>query len=335
VSNSKIKIFDADELHSDGVNLLKRRGFEVIELCGLGNDELISSISKYKPLDTDISAHSGSALCIRSFRKITANHIKKISETTDIKLICTASSGFDNVDIAACRLHKIKVTNVPGATFIPAAEHTIAMILSVTKNLIPADRDMKNGVFEFKRYSNTELFEKTIGIIGLGKVGSHVGKIARSFGMVVLGNDIDKSLAIKYKWIKFLSLKALLSKSDFVTVHTPLDKTTRNLINEKNIALLKKGAILVNCARGGIINENALIDSLKDKKLSYACIDVFTDEPKVNDELLKLENVVLTPHLAGKTKESKQRVSVQLAGIISDYYDWKRKVIKTASARRM
>lgn len=317
-----IKIFIADIIHNAGIDLLEKNGFDIIKSYGLSNKELIKFISYFKPLKT--SARN-SALIIRTVRKLGKSDIAQISKYTDIRLICTASSGYDHIDIKETKNHNIHVMNVPDGTSVSAAEHTMAMLLAITKNLIPADKDMKKGIFDFNRYTNTELFGKTIGIIGVGRVGFLVANIARSLGMKVIGNDINKSLKAKYKWIKFVSLKNLLSTSDVITVHTPLDRSTKDLINSVNLKLVNKNIILLNCARGGIINESALLNSLKNKRLFYSGIDVFENEPGFKKEFSKLQNVILTPHLAGKTVESKQRVSVQLAERITQYYSGKSK----------
>ena len=189
------------------------------------------------------------------------------------------------------------------------------MLLSFMKKIPQKSSEMKKGVFN-SNYSNSEIFGKTIGIIGVGRIGSRVAKIARAFGMNVLGNDIKSSLQNKYPWIKFVQLNKLLASSDFVTVHTPLDKTTYHLLSGNNLKLLKPESILVNCARGGIVDESALIEILKSKKIAGACLDVFENEPDFNKKLAKLDNVLLTPHLAGKTAESKRRMAVLTASNI-------------------
>ena len=312
-----IKIFIADIIHNAGIELLEKKGFDVIKAYGLSNEKLIEFISIFKPLKTK---DKNSALILRTTRKLKKSDIALLSRETGIKLLCAASSGYDNIDIKEAKKHKIHIMNVPEGTSIAAAEHTIALLLSITKSIIPADSDMKKGIFDFKRFTNTELFGKTIGIIGVGRVGSYVANIARSFGMKVIGNDINKSLASKYKWIKFVALDRLLKESDVITVHTPYDKTTKDLINSSNLKLVNNNSIILNCARGGIINEQALLKSLKNKRLLYSGIDVFENEPGFKKEFSKLQNVILTPHLAGKTVESKLRVSVQLAERITQYY---------------
>jgi D-3-phosphoglycerate dehydrogenase len=232
---------------------------------------------------------------------------------SDVKIICTASSGFDNIDIKACRELEIKTINVYGGNAVSAAEHTFAFILGIFKNIIHNNQRMKLGIFDNASNINTELYGKTIGIIGVGRIGARVAEYARAFGMKVAGNDINPKLKNRYKWIKFMSLNRLLKQSDVVTVHTPLDESTYHLIDKNNIRLLKKNAVIINCARGGIIDEQSLIDALKKNKIFYAGIDVFENEPKFNKHFAKLNNVILSPHLAGKTSESKKRMAVMAA----------------------
>jgi D-3-phosphoglycerate dehydrogenase len=315
-------IYIADQISPGGLSLLRKK-FNLISLEGLGNSALIKKISLVS--NSNIKK---SALIIRSARKIDSPAAKKIRELTDINLICTVSSGYDNIDIEACAKHRIRVMNVPGANSISAGEFTVALILLIFKNIIPADYSMKKGIFDSREFPNYELFGQTIGIIGVGRVGSYVAKISKAMGMKILGNDINPKLKNKYKWIKFASLNTLLKSSDIVTIHTPLDESTRNLINKAGIALMKKSAVLINCSRGGTVYENALINALKKGKIRYAAIDVFENEPGFNEKFAKLPNVILTPHLAGKTLESRKRMSVQAAENIIKFYSKAGKTLK-------
>jgi D-3-phosphoglycerate dehydrogenase len=312
-------VYAADVINQSGLDYLQKNNFELVKLYGLNNEDLILRLASENPAD---SAKKG-ILIVRTTRSLDRQAIEKIKKNTGIVMICAASSGYDNIDLKAAKSLGIRVMNVPDATYEGAAEHTLAMILALVKNLVPANRDMKSGVFDFNRFSNTELLGKSIGIIGVGRVGSKVAKLSKAFGMKVLGNDIKKSLPAKYKWIHFLPLNSLLKNADIVTVHTPLDNSTLNLLNEKNLKYLKDSAIVVNCARGGIVNEKSLTEGLKKGKIRYGAIDVFSREPGFNKEFTKLKNVLLTPHLAGKTAESKQRVSNQLAAQIHGFCNGK------------
>jgi D-3-phosphoglycerate dehydrogenase len=312
MKQNNIQIFIADEFHESGINLLKQKGFAVIYKKGLSNNELLKYISAYDKNEV--------VLIFRSVRKINSAFIDKLVSNTKVKMICTASAGYDNIDVLYAQKRGLKVFTVPDGNYISAAEHTIGMLLAAIKHINKADYEMKLRIYDYKRYENHELLNKTIGIIGVGRVGSYVAKICRAFDMKIIGNDINKKLKGKYKWIKFVPLSKLLKESDIVSVHTPLDSSTKYLLNKNNLKLLKKTSILINCARGGIIDENVLIEILKSRKIKYACLDVFINEPNINKGLLGLDNVILTPHLAGKTKESKERIAVNLAGQIIDYY---------------
>lgn len=315
-------IFIADEFHRSGLDLLKK-DFAVINLRGLSNHALISRIVK-KPRSKDKT----SALIIRSTRRLGAAEIRKIASESNIRLICTVSSGFDNIDISACRKHNIDVLNTPHGNTVSAGEFTFALILALSKNLISANSEMKSGIFSNSNVKNFELLGKTLGVIGVGRVGGYTARLGKAFGMKIIGNDIDPKVRQKNKWIKFFPLNYLLANSDVITLHVPLDDSTRNLIYGGNLKLLKKDSLLINCSRGGTVNEKSLIRALKNGKIRYGGIDVFRSEPGFDKGFTKLENVILTPHLAGKTVESRSRMSLQTAGNISRYYRGKRRTLK-------
>lgn len=281
------KIFVADKIHPLGLSMLRKSGFTVIEKYGLSNTDLIAFIE----INT-ANKDAFSCLIIRSVRNISEKEVKKLSDIS-IKTICTASSGFDNIPIKACKMNSIRILNVPYGNYISAAEHTIALLLNILKNINKSDKDMKTGDFNSLRYVNYELSGKTVGIIGVGRVGSHVAKICKTFGAKVIGNDIKKTLTHIYKWIEFKELDELLKISDIVSLHIPLDSATKNLLTLKKLALMKNNSIILNCARGGIINEQALINMLKNKKIYYAGMDVYENEPYFKKEFTKLENVIL------------------------------------------
>jgi D-3-phosphoglycerate dehydrogenase len=303
------KILVANRIHPAGLTLLKRRGFKISIADNIPNGNLILTLSR---THTDI-------VIVRSVRKIGDEMIRALSRQTDVKLICTASSGIDHIDRDTAKAVGIKIINAPDGNFVSAAEHTFALILAIEKNLFLLHRNMKAGIFDNRVCENCELSGKTVGILGVGRVGSYLAKICRAFSMRILGNDIKDSLRKKYKWIEFVSLRRLLQLSDIVTVHTPLDASTRNLLGGREIRMMKHGAILINCARGGIVNEKSLIDSLNKGKIAYAGLDVFENEPSVREEIIKQPHVLLTPHVAGKTKESDRRISVQLAEAICKF----------------
>lgn len=311
VSKKNILIIIADDISLDGFDTLLKYGCSVIVKTGLSNNELLNYL---KGLKSDISAVI--YLIIRSVRNIDKDFIQSLSCLKSLKYICTASSGTDHIDIEYAKKSKIKIINTPDANYISAAEHTFGLILSIVKNINNADFEMRNNIFTPEKFTNYELYGKILGIVGVGRVGSRVAKYARVFGLKILGNDIDVKVKKKYPWIKFVSLKHLLMHSDIISFHTPLNNSTENLLNRYNISLLKKNAILINTSRGSVIQESALISMLNDRKIYYAGIDVFQNEPYFNKEFTKLDNVILTPHLAGKTTESKKRISLHLVNAI-------------------
>ncbi len=314
----KNKIFVADEIHKIGIDKLDKNGFEVIQKYNITNNELLIFLKRSDPAEKNNKQVS--VLIVRSVRKLDKRFLTSLVKQTNVRVVCTASSGFDNIDVDFCKKAGITVLNTPEGNYFSAAEHTFALILSIAKNISNANNYMKKGIFDYQKFNNLELNGKIIGIIGVGRIGSYMAKLAKAFNMNVLGNDINKSLSRKYKWISFVSLEKLLRQSDIVTLHTPLDKSTHHILNSKNLPIMKRSSVLINCSRGGTIDEKSLIKLLKSKKIHYAGIDVFENEPEFNKQFTALNNVTLTPHLAGKTKESKERISSQIAERILDIF---------------
>ncbi len=313
--NNEVDIFIADDIHTDGIILLKKY-FSVCEFKKTSTKDLIAALEKLKYINNS----SKGCLIVRSTRNVDKRAVRKLSKFTNVRLIVTASAGFDNIDLDECRKNGIDVMNIAGGNSTSAAEFTFALILSAAKSIFPANEQMKRGEFNSAQFRNFELAGKTIGVIGVGNVGSRVARFAKAFGMHILANDINVTLKNKYRFINFVSLESLLKKADIITIHTPLDDSTRNLINADNMKFMSSHAIVINTSRGGTIDEKELINRLRTNKLSYAGIDVFKNEPEFNRSFTKLSNVILTPHLAGKTLESKKRMSIMVAEKILKYY---------------
>lgn len=310
-----VNIFIADDIHHSGIILLNKY-FNVFDLKGLSNNNLLKQIKLVSSSNLSIP----SALVIRSVRKINKTFLELIKKRTNISLICTISTGYDNIDIVYSAKNGIAIMNVAGANSTAAAEFTMGMILAAVKGIVDADKIVKKGKFDAAGFRNTELNGKTIGIIGVGRIGSRVARLSKAFGLNIAGNDIDPAVKKKYRFINFCSLNKLLEISDIVTIHTPLDKSTKYLLNKNNLTRLKKNSVLINCSRGGTVEESALIKALSSGRILYAGIDVFENEPRVNKKLLKLKNVILTPHLAGKTVESKEAMGKAAAEKIVKYF---------------
>jgi len=237
-----------------------------------------------------------------------------------LRVIGRAGIGLDNVDLSAATKKGIVVMNTPQENAIAAAEHTIAMILSISRKIPQATASMKAGRWEKKRFLGVELYNKILGMIGIGVIGTIVADRARGLKMKVIGYDpyLSKEVAEK-KGVDLVSYDELLSRSDFITVHTPLTDETRNLIDKNTLDKMKDGVILINCARGGIINEKDLYDAIKGGKVAGAALDVFEKEPATGNPLLELEEVVSTPHLGASTGEAQENVSIAIAQQIVDY----------------
>jgi D-3-phosphoglycerate dehydrogenase len=225
----------------------------------------------------------------------------------------------DNVDADAATKRGIIVMNVPAGNTISTAEHTMSMLLALARRIPQADAHLRAGLWERSKFIGTELFGKTLGIIGLGKIGTEVAKRAQAFGMRVIASDpfLSTERAQQLE-IQLTDLKRLYAEADFITVHTPLTAETRHLIGVKEIAKMKRGVRLINCARGGIIDEVALYQAIVDGKVAGAAIDVFEKEPPQHHPLLKLDQVICTPHLGASTQEAQLNVAIEVAKQVAD-----------------
>jgi D-3-phosphoglycerate dehydrogenase len=300
------KVLISDPLSNKGLEILgKAKNLKYDIKSGLPPEELKKIIPEYD------------AIIVRSETKLKA----EIIEAADrLKVIGRAGIGLDNVDLSAATKKGIVVMNTPQENAIAAAEHTIAMMLSISRKIPQATSSMKAGKWEKKKFIGVELYNKTLGIIGIGVIGSIVADRARGLKMKVIAYDpyISKEVAEK-KGVDLVLLDELLSRSDFISVHTPLIDETRNLINKDAFRKVKGGVILINCARGGIVNEKDLYDAIKEGKVAGAALDVFEKEPAVGNSLIELEQVISTPHLGASTGEAQENVSIAIAQQIVDY----------------
>ncbi len=250
------------------------------------------------------------AVIVRSATKITASVIEKGKK---LKVIGRAGVGLDNIDIEAARKRSIKVINTPRATSRSVAELVIAMIFALSRDLVNATASVKEGKWEKKRFEGREVKGKTLGIIGLGGIGCEIAEAALGIGMNVIATRAHLEIGCQIEGVKIVSLEDLLSGADIVSINVPLDSVTRGMIGKKEIDRMKSGAILINCARGGIVDEKALYEALKSNKLAGAGIDVYESEPPKNSPLLTLNNIVLTPHIGGQTIEGQERCGMEIA----------------------
>jgi D-3-phosphoglycerate dehydrogenase / 2-oxoglutarate reductase len=301
-----IKILISDPLSEEGIRILKEvKEFQVDVKTDLKPEQLKEIIKDYD------------ALVVRSATKVNK---ELLSAATSLKAIGRAGVGLDNVDLEAATQKGIIVMNTPGGNTISTAEHTMSMILSLSRNIPQASGSTKKGEWKRSKFMGVELYNKILGIVGFGRIGKEVAKRALSFGMKIIAFDPFLSSEVAQSiGVEVAELRDLLQRCDYITVHTPLTEETRHLISGEEFAIMKKGVRLINCARGGIIDETALLAALKEGKVAGAALDVFEQEPIAPEhELLKLENVITTPHLGASTEEAQVNVAIEVAEIVRD-----------------
>ncbi|MFA6320439.1 MAG: phosphoglycerate dehydrogenase [Candidatus Omnitrophota bacterium] len=299
------KVLISDSLSKEAVEILeKEKEFKVEVNTKLTPDELKKVIKDYD------------ALLVRSATKVTKD---VIAVADKLKIIGRAGVGLDNVDVEAASKKGIIVVNTPAGNTISTAEHTFSMLLALSRSIPQADFSVKKGEWERKKFMGVEVYGKTLGIVGLGRIGTEVAKRALSFGMKVLAYDPFLSAdRAKELGIELVDLKTIYKNADYITVHTPLTDETRHMISDKEFAIMKKNVRLVNCARGGIIDEEALVKAIEAGKVAGAAFDVFEQEPPKSSKLCKLDKVVLTPHLGASTEEAQMNVAIDVANTVRD-----------------
>jgi D-3-phosphoglycerate dehydrogenase / 2-oxoglutarate reductase len=299
-----VKIIVAEKISSSAVAQLQEPGWTVLTA-----DQLDGKLPQH--------LESADALIVRSAVQADANLLEHANK---LRVIGRAGVGVDNIDLEAATHKGIAVMNTPGANAVAVAEQTIGMMLAMARHLCRADALMHAGKWEKKSLQGTELRGKTLGIIGLGRIGMEVARRARAFGMDLVGHDPFVSVAItKEQGIRLTSLEELYGIADYITLHVGLTPQTTGMINQGSIAKMKKGVRLVNCARGELVNEAELAEALKQGQVAAAAIDVFAEEPPKNSPLVELQNVVLTPHVGGSTHEAQEAVGVQIARQVKEY----------------
>lgn len=294
-----MRVLVSDPVSEKGIALLKEAGLEVEVKTNQTEDALVEIIGGFH------------ALVVRSETKVT----KRIIEAgKELKVIARAGVGVDNIDVASATEKGIVVVNAPEGNTIAATEHTLALMLALARNIPQANSLLKQGIWERKKFMGVELNGKTLGIIGLGKIGSQVAKRARALGMTVVAYDpyvSEESAAQVGAELK--DFRSVLQEADFLTFHLPLTKDTYHLIGPEEFALMKPGVRVLNVARGGIVDEEALYQAIKAGKVAGAAIDVFEEEPARSSPLFELEQVIVTPHLGASTAEAQVNVAVEVA----------------------
>jgi len=301
------RVLISDKLEAPGLELLRQAGIELDDRPGLMGPALQEAL------------RAADGVIVRSGTRLTADLLAKPGR---LRAIVRAGVGVDNIDVAAATRVGIVVMNTPGGNTISAAEHTITLLMALARHIPAADASLHQGKWERNQFVGTQLAGKTLGVVGLGRIGREVARRAAGLDMNVIGHDPfmapDKAAQLGIESVP--ELAQLLPRCDFLTIHTPLTDETRDLIGVRELALMPRGARILNCARGGIINEAALVEALRSGQLAGAALDVFTQEPPPADHpLLGLPDVVVTPHLGASTVEAQVSVAREAAQLLVDY----------------
>ena len=301
-----MKVLVSDNLGEIGIEMFQKEdGIDVDVKTGLAPEELKSIIGEYD------------ALVIRSATKVTED---LLAAATNLKVVGRAGIGLDNVDIPAATKRGVIVMNTPSGNVVTTAEHAIAMMLSLTRNIPTGTASLKAGRWDKKLLQGREIYNKALGVIGFGKIGSIVADRARGLKMKVMVYDpFVSSDVIEKAGFEGVTLEELYKQADYITIHVPKLKDTIGLLNKAAFDQMKDGVMVINCARGGIVNESDLYDAIKSGKVAGAALDVFETEPPGENKLFELDRFICTPHLGASTREAQTNVAVQVAGQIIDF----------------
>ncbi|MCH3965425.1 MAG: D-2-hydroxyacid dehydrogenase [Clostridium sp.] len=300
-----IKILISDGMEKIAVDKLVEDGFEVIDKH-YDEEELKEQIKNFD------------VIVVRSATKIRKSLID-IAKGGRLKLIIRGGVGLDNIDVEYARENGIQVNNTPNASTVSVAEMTIAHMLTISRYVSNSNITMRQGKWEKKKYKGVELYGKTLGLIGFGRIAKEVAKRAYAMGMKVIYYD-KLGKAKGYNDYTFYQLNDLLKKADYISVHIPFGKNNRAVIGKEQFNIMKDGVYIINCARGGVIDEIELVNALNSGKVAGAGIDVFCNEPEPNQELVNNERVSVTPHIAGSTKEAQQRIGIEIVNIVENFF---------------
>ncbi len=296
-----MKILVCDPIAEKAVQELKSLGHQVDVKTGMTPDELKSAVPDYE------------CMIVRSATKVRK---EIIDAAPNLKLIIRGGVGIDNIDVEYAKSKGVEVKNTPAASSISVAELTLGHMLSLIRHIPRGTQGLKENKWEKKKLKGTELYQKTLGIIGIGRIGREVAKRAICFGMNVIVYD-PYIKEVEGLDVKFVPFEKLIKTADFITLHTPHTDETHHLLSDKEFEEMKEGVYIVNCARGGIVDEDALYRALTSGKVAGAALDVFEKEPPENNRLLSLENFDCTPHLGASTKEAQDRIGEEIIKIIS------------------
>ncbi len=311
------KVLVADPIHPDGIKMLRDAGFEIVEEPDISYEELKEKIKEFN------------VLIVRSRTKVT-REIIEVAEK--LSIIARAGVGLDNIDVKAAQEKNITVVNAPEAPTHSVAELVIGLMIAASRGISRGDAALKEGKWIKKELLGKELNGKILGIIGFGRIGQEIAKLALAFNMKVLAYDVIEKLAKKAEelGVEFVgttreALNKLLKESDVITLHVPLLPATRHMIGKEELSMMKKNALLINTSRGGIIDEEALYEALRQGKIAAAALDVFENEPPngISLKLAQLPNVVATPHIGASTEEAQRRAATIIAQKIINHFSSK------------
>jgi len=294
-----IKVLIADDMSKKAVDLLSGAGFSVDVKTGMKPEELAACVGQYHGLG------------VRSASKVTA---AVLANPGKLKIIGRAGVGVDNIDVKAATDKGILVINTPQGNAAAAAELAIGLMFALARKIPQAAESMRQGVWEKKKFMGAEIAGKTLGVVGLGNIGRNAAERGVGLKMNVIGYDPFPPKTLP-AGVKLVSLDEVIAKSDFVTLHVPLTDGTKNLFNADTFGKMKKGAYLINCARGGIVDENAVLAALQSGQLAGAALDVFGKEPPEPSPLFQHESLIASPHLGASTREAQEKVAIELAEV--------------------
>lgn len=299
-----MRVLVSDNLAPEGIEVLKNANIQVSLKTGLSPEQLAQEIKDYD------------GIIIRSSTKLTREIIESAK---NLKVIGRAGVGLDNIDLETATKKGIIVMNTPLGNTISTAEHTIALMLALSRNVPQADISIREGRWERKKFMGVELYGKVLGIVGLGRIGREVAKRALGFGMRIIAYDpyLSEESAKKLE-IELVDYPSLLRNSDYISFHVPLTENTYHMFGKKELAMVKESVRIINCSRGGVIDEDALYQALSENKIAGAALDVYEKEPPQNSPLLKLKNVILSPHLGASTEEAQVNVAMEIAEQVKD-----------------
>ncbi|MEG0250846.1 MAG: D-2-hydroxyacid dehydrogenase [Peptostreptococcus sp.] len=300
------KILITDGMDKNAIKMLLNQGFEVEEKF-YPEEEL-----KDKIKEVDV-------IIVRSATKIRKNIIDEALKTGNLKLVVRGGVGLDNIDVDYAREHGIQVKNTPCASSNAVAELVLCEMLVLARNVKVANLTLQDGIWAKKNLKGTEIHGKTLGLIGFGNIARSLAEKAHNLGMNVMYNDIVEHIDAK-EGFKFAKFEEIIEKADYITVHTPLTEDTKYMFNKDVFEKMKNTAFFINCARGGIVQEEELLEAINNDEIAGAAIDCFENEPKPIQELLNHPRVTVTPHIGASTKEAQERIGIEIADIVIDHF---------------